>query len=139
MREIDGRIVWAPRVSRKKIRHLYKSEARGMLDERLTAEVAYALLDRCLDMIIATRAHQRTATCPTCSSEITHDWDKSALLECRCGWSMSWGDYLSSYQGRQLTLGAEAPGQRRRPQGSHPAPGRQPHQRKHEFGPPVPR
>jgi hypothetical protein len=72
MREIDGRIVWAPRVSRKKIRHLYKSEARGVLDERLTAEIAYALLDR-------------------------------------CGWSMTWGDYLSSYQGRQLTLGGAGP------------------------------
>jgi len=109
MREIDGRIAWAPRVPRKKIRRLYQSEAKGVLDEKLTTEVAYALLERCLDMLIATRAHRGAATCPVCSSEIRHDWDKNALLECRCGWSMSWGDYFSSFQGRQLVLGGAGP------------------------------
>jgi hypothetical protein len=109
MQEIDGRIAWAPRVSRKKIRQLYRSEAQGIVDERLIDEVAYAFLDRCRDMLIATRAHGGAATCPICSSEIRHAWDKAVLLKCSCGWSMTWGDYLSSYQGRQLHLGGAAP------------------------------
>jgi len=35
MREVDGRIAWAPRVPRAEIRRLYASEAAGLLDEEL--------------------------------------------------------------------------------------------------------
>ena len=68
MREVDGRIVWAPRVPRAEIRRLYESEAAGLLDEQLCDRVAWAIWERCCDIITVTRAHTGEATCPRCEA-----------------------------------------------------------------------
>ena len=41
------KIRWAPKVRQEKLWQLYQSDAQGLLDEDLAAEVGYALLARC--------------------------------------------------------------------------------------------
>ena len=109
MREIDGRIVWAPRVPRGRIRLLYESDAAGIVDESMIDEVGYAFWERCRDILICTRAHTGEATCPRCETIVHHGWRKDEMMRCDCGWSMTWGDYLGSYQGKQLHGGGSVP------------------------------
>lgn len=40
---------WTPRVSREKIKRLYISDSRGMLDEDLLDEIGYTIYLRCLE------------------------------------------------------------------------------------------
>ncbi len=109
MREVDGRIVWAPRVTREKIRRLYEGEAAGLLDEQLCDDVAWAIWERCRDILIVTRAHTGEATCPRCESIVHHGWKHDVRMSCACGWSMTWGAYLKTYQRKQLHGGGSVP------------------------------
>jgi len=97
---------WARRVKPEKIRRLYTLNAKGIVDEELIDDVGYAMLARCEAIRTVTRAHAGRATCPRCRSMIIHSWDKTQALECECGWSATWGEYLKSYQGKQLHGGS---------------------------------
>jgi hypothetical protein len=46
------------------------------------------------------------ARCPKCASIIRHGWKKAELLACECGWQLTWGEYLGSYQRKQLVGGS---------------------------------
>lgn len=94
---------WHPRVPQQQIRRLYQSDARGILDEELVQEVAFALYLRCQSILVATEAHEGQATCPRCAAKIPHDWDKAAVLTCPgCGWQTTWGAYFKTYQDKAL-------------------------------------
>jgi hypothetical protein len=93
---------WAKRVEPQKIRRLYALDAKGIVDEELVDEVGYAMYARCESIRIATEAHAGRATCRSCGAILTHHWKKSELMVCACGWQKTWGDYLLSYQRKQL-------------------------------------
>jgi hypothetical protein len=110
MREVDGRIAWAPRVPRAEIRRLYASEAAGLLDEELCDRVAWAIWERCRDIITVTRAHTGDVTCPRCDSSVRRTgWDKGEVLTCVCGWTTVWDTYFRSYRRKQLVGGGAMP------------------------------
>ena len=100
----DGiRPQWHPRVPQHMIRRLYENDARGILDEDLVEEVAFALFHRCQSILMATEAHEGRATCPRCGGMIPHTWHKEEALVCPgCGWMTTWGAYFKTYQGKQL-------------------------------------
>jgi hypothetical protein len=100
---------YARRVRPDKIRRLYTLDAKGIVDDELIDEVGYAMFARCQSIRVATRAHAGKATCPRCRSRIDHQWDKAAALRCACGWETTWGEYLKSYQGKQLHGGQAYP------------------------------
>ncbi|MEX2247242.1 MAG: hypothetical protein WEC75_11195 [Dehalococcoidia bacterium] len=100
---------WARRVKPEKIRRLYAFNAKGIIDEELVDEVGYAMLARCEAIRTVTYAHAGRATCPRCRAIIAHAWKKDEALVCECGWSATWGQYLKSYQGRQLHGGSGFP------------------------------
>ena len=102
-------IRWARRVRQDKIRRLYTLDAKGIVDEELIDEVGYAMLARCESIRIATRAHAGKATCPRCGAKVEHAWKKHEPLECACGWGTTWGEYLKTYQGKQLYGGNAYP------------------------------
>ena len=97
---------WARRVEQQKIRRLYALDAKGIQDEELIDEVGYAMYARCESIRIVTYAHAGRAQCPTCEAIVEHRWKKNELLECECGWQLTWGEYLGSYQRKQLHGGS---------------------------------
>lgn len=98
--------VWAPRVSKLKIRQLYETDARGIYDRELIDEVGYGLLARCESFITACRAASGEAACPRCGAIVAHEGQGEELLRCRCGWELTWGAYFGTIQHKQLS-GAE--------------------------------
>ncbi len=97
---------WAPRVRQDRIRRLYEQDARGIADEDLINNVGYALLSWCQSFLAATAAVQGQALCPVCERTVLHTGLREALLECTCGWSLTWKDYFATIQHKQLS-GAE--------------------------------
>ena len=100
---------WARRVPQHLIERLYTLDAKGIVDEELIDEVGYALYARCESIRIVTAAAWGTATCPRCRAELKHTWNKKQVLTCGCGWSGTWGEYLKSYQRKQLFGGNAFP------------------------------
>ena len=102
---------WARRVAQQKIRRLYETDARGIVDEDLIDDVGYAMLARCESILIATRAHAGDVMCKGCRANIARrEGGVAAVLLCdACGWTSSWGEYHKSYKRQQLHGGAATP------------------------------
>jgi len=106
MRPDESTPRWAPRVTQEEIRRLYETDAKGLYDEALIAEVGYGLLARCQSFLDATDAAAGRARCPRCSAIVLHGGGKEELLRCSCGWELPWGEYFKTVQHKQLS-GAE--------------------------------
>lgn len=98
---------WAPRVPQHKIRRLYELDAQSIVDDELIDEVGYSLLARCEAFIAACAAVAGQVRCPACGATVRHaGHDKTEMMICPCGWSLTWGDYFATIQHKQLS-GAE--------------------------------
>lgn len=93
---------WAPRVKQRKIRQFYIMDAKGICDDELIDDVGYGLLSRCKSFIEAVEAFWGKARCPICDSVIVHSGFKEELLNCVCGWQLSWSEFFSTIQNKQL-------------------------------------
>lgn len=101
---------WARRVPKDKIRRLYTLDAKGIVDEELIDDVGYSIYARCESIRLVTEAHAGRVTCPRCAAAIERPHgDKEAPLGCECGWETRWGEYLKSYQRKQLFGGNAFP------------------------------
>jgi hypothetical protein len=99
-------IRWAPRVSRELIRRLHETDARGIVDEELIDEVAFAFYARCQSIVTATEAYRGRAACPRCETTIPHSHRSDEVLHCaNCAWHATWREYRKSYQGKYLVTG----------------------------------
>jgi hypothetical protein len=101
-------IHWAPRVPKQKIRRLYESEARGLLDEALLDDVGLMLLLRCQSILQAEEARRGRVRCPGCEAVIIRPDHRpeEELLHCGgCGWEMRWQEYAKSFRRKQLNVG----------------------------------
>lgn len=113
----DGRneIEWARRVPKSKIRRLYESEARGLLDEDLLEDIGTLLLQRCKSILLVAEAQKGTVHCPRCERQgqaslierrHTSGDPRDQLLVCpSCGWQATWGEYHKSFRRHQLNPG----------------------------------
>ena len=96
--------IWAPRLSKGMIKKLYKNDAAGINDEELVDMVGYMLYNRCRSFLIAVEAFHGQASCPLCEVKIRHNREKNFILLCKnCNWELSWGDYFSTIQHKQLS------------------------------------
>ena len=102
-------IRWARRVPEREIRALYASDARGIVDEELIDDVGYAMYARCESIVAVTAASVGKAKCHGCGEIIGHREKKVEEMVCVCGWWTTWGEYLNSYQRRQLHVGSAFP------------------------------
>jgi hypothetical protein len=99
---------WAPRVAVRKIRQLYESDARGIRDEELLDEVAFALYARCESVLTVTEAARGRLRCPRCArlcERINSPTGKSRdhVFRCEgCAWETTWGTYRGSFEDRHL-------------------------------------
>src|SRR5438552_1783938 len=83
---------WAPRVNPHKIRRLYETDARGIVDDELIEEVGFALYSRCQSILIATEAHAGRVQCPRCGRLVPHTGDRNAFIACdQCSSRGRWG------------------------------------------------
>jgi hypothetical protein len=97
---------WAPRVPQRTVRRFYETDALGVYDQELIEALGYALRARCQSFIEAVAATNGKARCPVCGADIAHTDDKAAILQCACGWELTWGEYFKTIQHKQLS-GAE--------------------------------
>lgn len=111
---MPARPVWAPKVSREKLRLLYESEAEGRLDTGLLDDVYVTLYLRCQSILQVTEAAEGHVTCPECGERFERTERKygkqrrDELLTCPgCGWQTDWETFHRSYEGKQL-VGANA-------------------------------
>ena len=101
---------WAGRVSRGKIRRLYESYSRGIVDGELLDEVGFGLLARCQSILTVKAAKEGRVTCPGCGQVVPRRRgrrDDPIVCE-RCGWETSWFAYRKSFLRRQLNHGGAA-------------------------------
>ena len=102
---------WAQRVKREKISKLYSLHARGIFDEELADEVAYAMLARADAIIKVTKAHgEGILECPACLNRIQFDCTKlNYVALCKCGWRITRNELQKTYKRKQLVGGAAMP------------------------------
>src|SRR5207249_3002792 len=82
---------WAPRVNPQKIRRLYETDARGIIDEELIEEVGFSLYSRCQSILIATEAHAGRVQCPRCATFVLRPPERDPVIECsQCSWRVRW-------------------------------------------------
>ena len=75
-------IRWARRVQQQKVRQLYASDARGIVDEELIDDVGYAMYARCESIRAVTEAHSGRAMCHSCRAIIQHHWVRDDPMNC---------------------------------------------------------
>src|SRR5260370_9919927 len=93
-----------------KVRRLYETGARGIVDDELIEEVGFGLYSRCQSILIATEAHAGRVHCPRCGNIVPHNGDRHAFIECsQCSWRVRWGDYHKTYQDKHLHGGGALP------------------------------
>src|SRR5215207_621654 len=101
----NGTIRWAAKVSQWKIRRLYETDARGIIDEERIDELGWALWDRCDSILTVTAAHYGHVRCLECGTDIERPQPAPAderVICGACGWQIAWATYHQSYRGKQL-------------------------------------
>jgi hypothetical protein len=99
---------WEPRVPGDRIRRLYETDARGILDEELLDDVAYALYARCESILTVTEALRGRVRCPRCAQlcelvPAPNGAYNDRVLRCaHCQWETTWGVYRQSYRNQRL-------------------------------------
>jgi hypothetical protein len=117
----SGKTRVSRRVSPHKIRRLYESDARGMLDEELLDDVGYGIYARCQDIIELSEAGRGKVKCWNCGNIIMRKQGRRVtfvghgtallggeeeVLKCgKCSWQITWGDYGKSWSGKRLDDG----------------------------------
>ena len=112
-------VTWAARVPREKIRRLYESDARGLLDEELLDDVGISLYVRCDDILTVKAAREGAVKCPRCARlgrttmlpRLRHKGDvRDQPIRCPdCSWRTTWGEYAKSFKRAQLHSGGAVP------------------------------
>jgi predicted RNA-binding Zn-ribbon protein involved in translation (DUF1610 family) len=98
-------IRWAPKLRPEKLFRLYQTDARGILDEELIDEVAYALYSRCESILTITEAFAGRLKCPGCGFLIHRQTSGGCdeMMHCpECAWQATWTEYHQTWQNRQL-------------------------------------
>ena len=101
-------IHWAPRVPKQKLRRLYESEARGLLDQVLLDDVGLMLYLRCQSILQVEEACRGRVPCPQCEALVVRPdrRPEEEMLHCDgCGWEMRWQEYAKSFRRKQLRVG----------------------------------
>ena len=110
------KIKWSQRLPLEKLRRLYVSEARGMLNVELLEDVATTLYLRCKDIIAVDRSRHGEVRCPFCYEatmketyvQVNRDDYGRILdtLQCmECTNAFSYAEYKRCYKREQLNMG----------------------------------
>ena len=107
---------WAPRIPKERIRRLYESDARELLDEDLLDDVGSAIAMRCRSILTVSEARRGRLACPECAPQgrevVTARFGNSFACP-ECSWHTTWDSFQRSFRRRQLHEGAAGPAFRR--------------------------
>lgn len=118
MKEGERPVTWTKRVGKDRIRRLYESEARGLLDAELLEDVGLQLFMRCRDIMTVTEAKAGNVACPSCARSGRNtiikrgrkrDPENEKLACPECGWRTTWLAYRKTFQRRQMNDGGAGP------------------------------
>lgn len=106
-------INWTPRVAKRKVRHLYETEAQGVYDDELIDEIGITLFCRCRDILTIHEARFGSQVrCQRCDRQGKETFiprtrkARDEVLTCsECGWSITWGQFMKSIRRKQLNPG----------------------------------
>lgn len=104
----DPKLQWATKVRQTKIRRLYESDARGLVDEGLIEDVGIALYSRCRSILLVS---SQQIECPRCFHVFpVAQSGENAVIGCPngCGWSISGEQYHNSWRHQDL-IGTNTP------------------------------
>jgi hypothetical protein len=97
---------WSPSVAREKIRRLYESDAKGMLNSELLDEIGFTIYARCL------QAQEEWALmdmgkikCHNCGNILDYS---TGLITCKCGYQYMYKDYRRSFRTNNMPTGGAA-------------------------------
>jgi hypothetical protein len=101
-----NRFRWSPKLSRQTVKRLYESDARGLEDEELVDEVGYTLYARCLQGRDERRLIESgRLKCHSCG-EIHAVKGMAVPVECPCGQTYLFRDYMRSFRTDNMPSGA---------------------------------
>ncbi len=103
-------VQWAARVAPAKIRRLYESYARGIVEGELLDDVAFGLHARCESILTVKAAKEGRLPCPACGNIIARPRDRRdrAIRCANCDWQTTWFRYRRTFLRRQLNHGGAA-------------------------------
>jgi hypothetical protein len=100
---------WAPRVSLNKLRRLYQSSARMLLDEELLLDIGYTLYFRCLQGKEERELYyDGKIKCHHCGQVIGYIHNNE-LTQCECGYQYIPREYIRSYSKEWMPHGRAQP------------------------------
>lgn len=105
---------WAVRVAQQKIRRLYESDARGILDDALVMKVGIGLYLRCKSILKVGEVMGGRIPCPVCENLVERrnmqESECGTLLHCpQCDWELAEEKYRSTYRHQELWMGGAGP------------------------------
>src|SRR3954454_9604492 len=92
---------WAPRLCPDRLRRVYETDARGIIDEELLDEVVFTLSSRCDSILTVTESIWGMTKCPRCGCWITPA-EEERLLCPQCDWQATRAEYHKSWEHQQL-------------------------------------
>ena len=101
-------------MSKQKIRRLYESDARGLLDEELLEDIGMQLCQRCEDILTVSESRRGRVRCPRCArrgqtqiiERARGKRAKDEILRCpECSWETTWESYRKTFQRKQMNDG----------------------------------
>lgn len=118
--ETFNKFRWCKKVSRNDLLKLYRSEAKGMLDEELLDDIGYTFYTRCTQAGQARELLDRgKILCHHCGAVLSGDVDKTGNytphlksnlpMHCACGHSYTYREYRRSFRAASMPAGRAEP------------------------------
>lgn len=104
MTQAEPPVRWSPRVRPERIRQLYLTDARGIVDPELIEDVGWALYARCQSILAVSAAAAGAVECPQCGRVIQRQTraDGEVLACVGGGWQTTWARYHRTWRHQEL-------------------------------------
>ena len=100
---------WSPRVSLSKLKRLYQSSAKMLLDDKLLDDIGFTLYYRCLQGKEEREFyHNNKLKCHNCGKILSYN-NRNDFLQCGCGYQYTPREYGRSYQNEWMPHGKAQP------------------------------
>jgi hypothetical protein len=97
---------WSPPVSRDKIKRLYESDAKGLINSELLDDIGFAIYTRCLQgQEECELMDMGKIKCHNCGEILNYS---SGIITCKCSYQYMYRDYRRSFRANNMPTGGAA-------------------------------